>query len=269
MRALLRRRWYLLVAPVILGALAVLLPWLRGGAPNGGLLGAAAGQPRARGVLRVGMDMSFPPFEVADEQGTPRGFDVDLAQEIGRRLGYDVQFVNVSFDGLYDALQARHCDILISALPYEAERTRDVSYTGGYFNAGQVIVSRQDDTRVSGPADLASLRVAVEMGSQAHLEARRLHDQQGVALKIVTADSSDEALDLVRAGQADAAIVDGIAASAALHKGGLAIRGKPLTDESFVIAVRRDNPGLFNQVNAALNTLRGEGWLDKLADKWL
>jgi len=221
------------------------------------------------GVLRVGMDASFPPFEL-EEDGTYRGYDVDLAQEIARRLSLRVEFVNVSFDGLYDALASKRCDVLISALPYEAGRTRDVSYTGGYFNAGQVVITRQSDTSIGGYGDLGRRTVAVEMGSQAHQEARRLRDQEQIPLTIQVAQSSDEALDMVQSGQADAAIADAVTARSALRsRKGLAIRGDPFTDESFVIAVRRDSPALFAAVNGALIALRVEGWLEAAANRWL
>ena len=56
---------------------------------------------REAGVLRVGMDASFPPFEMIAADGTLVGFDVDLARELGRRLGVEVQFVaNLPYDGL-------------------------------------------------------------------------------------------------------------------------------------------------------------------------
>ena len=120
------------------------------------------------------------------------------------------------------------------------------------------------------PADLRGQTLAVEMGSQAHQEARRLRDQQRIPLSIELAQSCSGALDLLQAGKVDAVIVDLIAARQAVRaRPGLAIRGDPLTDESFVIAVPRDNPGLFAAVNGVLNDLRGEGWLAALADRWL
>jgi len=264
------RRWARrarLLVPCALAAAAIL--WL--GAR--GLPGTARDETWARiqreGVLRVAMDASYPPFDI-EEGGVFRGYDVDLAQEIGRRLGLKVAFVNVGFDALYDVLQAGRCDVIISALPYDRQRSTVATFTGGYFNAGQVIVTRQDDARVHSDADLAGKRVAVEMGSQAHAEALRLRDRVGVALQVVAARGSDEALEMVRAGEADAAVADGITARAAVRaRPGLAIRGAPLTDESFVIAVRRGSPLLFSAVNGVLDALRGEGWLEVLAQRWL
>ena len=240
----------------------------------------ASGQRRSRqdetwarcqreGVLRVGMDASYPPFEV-EEGGTLWGYDVDLAREIGRQLGLQVVFVNVSFDGLYDALAAGRCDILISALPYERQRTRDVLYTGGYFNAGQVLVVRGDNQDIRGHQDLAHRRVAVEMGSLAHQEALRLRDREHIALSIVPTQSGKQALDLVQAGEVEAAIADKVTARLGLREHlGLELRGAALTDESYVIAVRQDSPQLFAAVSSVLDSLRGEGWLETLTDRWL
>lgn len=261
----LRRSGPVLMAVVLLVALA----WTGSEA----LLGRGDDEVWARiqreGVLRVAMDASYPPFEVEDG-GVFRGYDVDLAQEIGRRLGLEVRFLNVGFDGLYDALQAGRCDVIISGLPYDPQRTHVAAFTGGYFNAGQVLVARRDDVGIQEAADLAGRLVAVEMGAQAHQEALRLRDRERIDLTIVTAQSAEEAFDLLQAGQADAAIADAITARMALRaRQELAIRGPHLTDESFVIAVRRGSPRLFAAVKGALDSLRGEGWLEELADRWL
>lgn len=259
-----RRGWPLLAGVVVLAALL----WV-GARGVWGARDETWERIQREGVLRVAMDASYPPFDI-EEGGVFRGYDVDLAREIGRRLGLRVEFANVGFDALYDVLQAGRCDVVISALPYDPQRCDVATFTGGYFNAGQVIVTRQGDTRIERHADLAGRRVAVETGSQAHAEALRLRDRKGVGLTVVPAHGPEEALEMVRAGQVDAAIADGITARMAVRsRGGLAIRGAPLNDESFVIAVRAGSPKLFSAVNGVLDALRGEGWLDELAARWL
>ncbi|MGQ9681358.1 MAG: substrate-binding periplasmic protein [Anaerolineae bacterium] len=223
---------------------------------------------RRQGVLRVGMDATYPPFEHQDA-GAYMGFDVDLAREIGVRLGLEVEFVNVSFDGLYDALAAGRCDLLISALPYEASRTQDVLYTGGYFNAGQILVAKRH-SGIMDWRDLAGKAVAVEMGSQAHQEALRLRDREGLAVTIVARGSSADVMAFLEAGEADAAIADRVTAFGRLAANPeLMLCGAPLTDESYVIATRRDSPQLFAAINGTLDALRSEGWLEALARRWL
>lgn len=271
MRRLAQRRWWVLaigavvVTAVLAGALVRRIAHRGPGAEPD----ETWARIRREGILRVGMDATYPPFEL-QEGGEPRGYDVELAREIGRRLGLQVVFVNSGFDGLYDALTAGRCDLLLSALPYEEQRTRDVFYSGGYFNAGQVLVGRLGDAGIKTHADLAGRRVAVEMGSAAHQEALRLRDREQSALAIEAVQSSDEAFDLLQAGKVDAALADAVTARLALRKRpGLTICGPALTDESYVIAARRDSPQLFAAVNGTLNGLRGEGWLDRLAERWL
>ena len=106
---------------------------------------------QATGELRVGLDASFPPFESLDANGNIVGYDADLARAIARALGAEPVFVNIGFDGLYDALQADRVDVVISGLPYDPRRTQDVIYSQPYFNAGQVLVVRADDETFSDP----------------------------------------------------------------------------------------------------------------------
>jgi ABC-type amino acid transport substrate-binding protein len=112
------------------------------------------------GVLRVCTDPSWPPFEFIDERsGEIKGLDVDLASALAARIGptgtaIRAEIVPIGFDSLYDALAASRCDAVLSALPYEAERTEDVAYALSYLNAGLVIVARDDADDITGPASL-------------------------------------------------------------------------------------------------------------------
>ena len=96
---------------------------------------------------------------------------MDIARAIAADLGVEAEFVNIGFDGLYDALLARRVDLIISGLPYDPRWTQDVAYTINYFNAGQVLVVRTDEQAITEIEDLAARTVAVEWGSQAEMEA--------------------------------------------------------------------------------------------------
>src|SRR5262249_21039719 len=156
------------------------------------------------GVLRVGMDASYPPFSDTPA-GTPIGLDVDLANEIGRRLGVKVQIANMGFDGLYYALQTSQVDVLISALSTDPTKLGWVQYTRGYLDAGEVLSSR--DGHYNLMPDLEGHTVAVEYGSagdeQARLWQRRLH-----LLKITRFTTPNEAMAAAMNGTADAVLAD-------------------------------------------------------------
>jgi ABC-type amino acid transport substrate-binding protein len=219
-----------------------------------------------RGTLRVGLDASFPPFEVVDGDGQIVGFDVDLARIIAADLGVQAELVNIGFDGLYDALLARRVDLVLSGLPYDPRWTQDVAYTQNYFNAGQALLTRADETAIAAPADLAGRTVAVEWGSQADMEARRL-PAEPVAANITRHATAAEALAALLAGQADAAIVDGVTAVEAEAQGAVIVAY--LTDEWYAGAVHIESTALLKQVNQTLTRLRENGELARLQNRWL
>ncbi len=222
-------------------------------------------------VLRVGMEASFPPFEVVDAAGRFSGLDVDLAAALAERWGARLECVNVHLDGLYDALQQEKFDLILSALPYDRTMTRDVSYSTSYFNAGQVLLARSEDPRIQSLDDLAGGRLAVELGAEGHQLARRWARDKGLAVQILATREPEEALALLLSGEAEALICDRITAAAymAQHPGALRLAGPPLTDEPYVIAARRDSPILLEQVNLALEEWRANGFLDALQRRWL
>lgn len=221
------------------------------------------------GVVRIGMDATYPPFELQDATGQFVGYDVDLANELASRWGVQAQFVNVHFDGLYDALHAGKFDLIISALPYDPTLTEDVLYSPSYLNAGLVLVAPDTDTRITGPRDLAGKRVSVEMGAGGHLEARRLLEQVRIPLDIVPADTPEQALQALADGQTDACIVDAVSAHRfARAAGGVRICKNYLVDEQYVIAMPRHSGALWNRVTEELARMEKDGFLLALQQRW-
>lgn len=226
---------------------------------------------RAEGVLRVGMDASFPPFDMIDpETNEIYGFDVDLAHALAAELGVRVEFLNVGFDSLYDQLLAGRFDAIISALPVDYTWTEDVRYSEPYFQAGLLLVTTQAlSPAIRQAEDLVGRRVAVEWGSEGDAFIRRLEREHGQA-EVLAKDSPAEALEAVRTGEAEACLVDAVSAYQAMGgDSSLVIVGPPLTEASYAIAVRRNSPVLARQINTALGHLRDAGVLDELIRKWM
>lgn len=221
------------------------------------------------GVLRVGMDASYPPFEEVDETtGELLGYDVELAREIGRRLDLEVQFVSIGFDGLYDALIARKVDAVISALPYDPLRTQDVLYTVSYFNAGLVLVVEEGETGIESVDDLSSRTLGVEWGSDSDAQGRRLVKRlDGLTLRPYPTPL--DTLWGLKNGEVEAVLVDAVSAHHFIkHEGAVKIVGQPVTDESYVIAVGPTGTELVSALNAALLALRDDRTLIRLRDEW-
>lgn len=257
------KRWLILVGLCLATALA-LWRWEASRAQD-----VAWERIQARGELRVGMDASFPPFEVVTASGEFVGYDIELARELGRRWGLAVVFVNIHFDGLYDALLENKCDLLLSALPYDRDLTQDVDYSTAYFQAGQVLVTRQEAQDLSRKGALKGKKVAVELGSEGHFVAQRMNQQQA-QIEIVAAHTSEEAVQMLRSGQTEALVIDRVSALIyARQYEDLRIHSTPLSDEPYVIAMPHSSPYLLRQLNRTLETLTHEGFLDRLIEEWI
>lgn len=221
---------------------------------------------KQRGTLRVGLDASFPPFESLDADGQIVGLDVDIAQAIAADLGVEPELVNIGFDGLYDALLARRVDIVISGLPHDPRWTEDVAYTRNYFNAGQVLITLANKPQITGPQDLAGQTVAVEWGSQADMEGRKL-EKELQNLTLLRYSTATEAIDALFTGQAGAAIVDAVSGVSAFPRG-LRIVAY-LTDEWYAAAVHIESRELLEAVNQSLTHLEESGRMANMQARWL
>ena len=226
-------------------------------------------QIESAGVLRVGLDPTFPPFAAADG-AEAWGLDVDLARALAAELGLEAQFTYFGYDGLYDALTTGQVDVLVSALVVAPERTQDVAYTTAYFDAGQVLVV-PTNSAAGGMADLDGQSLAVELGALGHVEARAWQERLA-ALTVATFGSADEVLAAVAAGSVDAALVDSVSARLYLRDhadSGLMRLDPPAVSEPYAAAVRIGDRTLLRRLDDALAALERSGQLEDMTRRWL
>jgi polar amino acid transport system substrate-binding protein len=227
------------------------------------------------GIFRVGIDPSFPPFESDDGKGHLRGLDIALAEELARVWSSEsvtttirVEYVYTGYDGLYDALKAMQYDVIISALPYDPQRTEDVSFSHSYFDGGPVIVVRENDATTKTYNDLTGKRIGVELGSTGDSFARRW--QRRLKFDLRTFDMPADALHALRAGQVDAVFTDMISFNDFVRRAsGLHTVGAPLVNEWMVVGVRKSTPTLLAQINAVIDAMKHDGRLEKMQSEWL
>lgn len=236
----------------------VLLVTVQSGCRRGGEAWAAIEQG---GVLRVGIDPTYPPFENTDGV-TVAGIDIDLMQSIGDELGLTIQFVHYGYDGLYDALAVKQIDVLASALVVDVQKTRDFAYSIPYFNAGQILVTGAGSD-VDGLAALANRQVAVELGTEGHVVAIKWQ-KQVPGLKIMSLNTPQEAIDAVVGGSAETAIIDSVTAQIALAQSPDLKLVEEVTIEPYALVVRQADEALLRRLDEALNTLIENGTLDTI-----
>ena len=259
------------LAPSIAAAVFALFLWL--GEPLSELLTGqdpVLARIERSGVMRVGMDANYPPFEWVDAQGQFQGYDVDLARALGEQLGVQVTLVDVHFDGLYDALEAQRCDLIISALPHDPMMTRDLAYSRAYYDAGLVLVGSSGGADIETIEDLAGRSVAVELGSEGHMLARLWERDKGLAIELHVVREPQELVASLQDSSTELLICDSVTARGYLAQDpSLRIVGPMLSSERYVIAAPIEATELIDRVDQALDEWEASGQLGAWEQRWL
>ncbi len=220
------------------------------------------------GVVKVGMNAEYPPFEYVDEAGNIVGFDPDLVAEIAKRAGFEVELVNTRWDGIFVALASGEFDMVASAATITDEREEIVDFSDPYFYASQrIAVLEARASEIQDVEDLAGLRVAVQAGTTGDIYA----SEQIPGVEVVRYDEITLAFQALASGDVDAVINDGPVSADIIEKNpelGAVLVGPPLSEEYYGIAVQPTKPELLDAVNKALAEIIADGTYEQIYLKW-
>lgn len=226
------------------------------------------------GVLRVGSDMSYPPFESFREgMTTPTGIDVDLARALGEALGVEVEFQDIDLDSRIPSLEAGQVDVIISAMTITEERRQRIDFIP-YFRGGTgILVPGGNPNDIQNDQDICSHTAAVEKGTIQldQLEALNADLCAGdYNIGIETFDEHSLAVAELRRGGADAVLADYPVAlnDAALSEGDLEVIDFLIRPVIYGIGVRKDSDELREAITQALRALIEDGSYDGIIRRW-
>ena len=218
--------------------------------------------------LRVGMDLSYPPFETIGPDGQPAGISVDLARALSAELGRPLVIENIPFTGLIPALKSGKIDLILSSMTATPERAKAVAFSDPYLTTGLALLVPASNI-ATGLADLdqAGKTIVVRQGTTGEVFARANVRQA----KILTLEKENACVLEVTQGKADAFIYDQMSVfqNARRQSGKVRALLAPLQQESWAVALRPDDTELRTQVNAFLAKFRADGGFNGLADKYL
>ncbi|MEO6784880.1 MAG: transporter substrate-binding domain-containing protein [Chthoniobacteraceae bacterium] len=218
--------------------------------------------------LRVGMDMSYPPFEMRDTQGQPAGVSVDLARALGECLKRDVVFENMPFTGLVAALKTGQIDVIISSMTATEEGGRSVEFSAPYVHTALCLLTgAKSDVRGIADLDAEGKKVAVVRGTTGQLWAKaNLKKATVLALDKETACVLE-----VTQGKADAFIYDQMSTLRNWQANPDTTRAllQPFREEAWAIAMKKGDMELKKEVDAFVVKFRADGGMERLGEKWL
>ena len=241
-----------------------------GGDGGGGQQAGGAPQlqdPITPGTLTVGTELPAPPFWIGDDYDSiTGGFEVDLAKEVGKRLGLNqVKFVEMPFSGLVAGQQCP-CDIDFSQVTITEERDRVVDFTEPYFEANQGILARQGVT-VNSLADAKNLKWGAQLNTTG---ASFINDTIKPTTDFQAFDRTVDAFQALNAGQIDAVLLDVPIVLGAVEEKQVRnaqVIGQFETGEQYGAVVNRGSPNL-EAFNTVIRQLKSEGFVDQLLQKY-
>lgn len=232
------------------------------------VLAGCTEHPSAKQPLRVGMELSYPPFEMTDEHGDPAGVSVDLAHDLGQVLQRDVIIENIPFHGLIPALQTSKVDLVISSMTATPERAQTIAFSEAYVSTGLALLVGTK-TKIQSADDLQKGQptVAVKKGTTGYLWAS---DHLKNAHLLVLEKEHSCILEVAQ-GKADAFIYDQLSTWKAARENPETTRPllTPFRKETWAIGLRKGDDALRAQVNEFLARYRKEGGFERLGDRWL
>lgn len=218
--------------------------------------------------ITVGMSGGYFPFTFV-RQGELQGFEVDLMNAIGEELGREIEFETMSFSGLIGALEAGRIDTVANQITITPEREEAFVFSDPYVIDGAQIVTREgNEATISGPGDLSGKSVAVNLGSNFEDLLRELPNADEIDIRTYESNiEQDTAL-----GRVDAFVLDRVSSAQVIKESQLplALAGRPFSEIRNAYPFRDDEEGraLRDEVNAALQTLRDDGTLTEISQKW-
>jgi polar amino acid transport system substrate-binding protein len=256
-----------LAAAVVLLAAACREEATTGGGGGGG---GATPEPQVttleEGILTVGTDMPYAPFEYR-EGGEVRGFDADIINEIATRIGLETDWVDSPFDTIFTDLASGQFDVVISGATITPEREEQVNFSIPYFASLQALTV-QEDSGISSFEDVGQGQVvAVQSGTTGETWAEENLQPQGAEIRAFP--DYPPLYNALEAGQVDAVVFDESSAVPEVDsRQGIALVDTVDTDESYGIAVDPNNPDLLDAVNEALQGMIDDGAYDQIYEAY-
>lgn len=228
----------------------------------------AVSEALADGVLTVGTNAEFPPFEYVGDDGEADGFDIALIKAIGEKLGVEVQVENMEFASLVSSI-GNKVDVSIAGMTVNEERKQTVDFTEPYYDAVQYVLL-PEGSDIASAEDLVGKTIGVQLGTTGDLTAT---DIEGTTVSAYN-KGVDAVNDLVN-GRVDCVIIDKNPALVFAEKfqenGIVAVDGAQFNFEAeqYAIALPKGDVALADALNKAIEELKADGTFDELVKTYI
>jgi polar amino acid transport system substrate-binding protein len=205
----------------------------------------------------------FKPFNF-EQDGKLSGFDVELGEEVAKRMGKEPRVLKEPYDSLLEGVKGQKYDAVISSLSVTPQRAEEVAFTTPYYRTGAQLFVKVDNESIN-PAELKEKSIGAVEGTAYHWMAKQ-HSK-----KVKGYPNYTELFQALSEGKIEGIIMDRMMGLIAIKEKAQSIKpvGELLHEDQVAIAVHKDNIELLEKLNTAFTEMMSDGTYEKISVKWL
>lgn len=220
------------------------------------------------GVIVMGTNAQFPPYEYYADDGSYAGIDVEIMTAIATKLGVTLKVEDMDFDSIVPAVQSGKVDVGAAGMTVTEDRLKNINFTNTYTKAKQVIIV-PEGSAIKSADDFAGKKIGAQTGTTGELYVTWDYEDTGLAT-VERYKSGMEAVQSLLQGKIDAVVIDNEPAKVFVSENpGLVILETEYVEEEYAIAVAKQNTEILDAINAALTELIADGTVQAIIDKYI
>jgi ABC-type amino acid transport substrate-binding protein len=228
---------------------------------------ALLGAPASAQVLKTGVDATYAPHAMVKLGGGLQGFNIDLGNEMARRMGKKLEIEGTEFSGLIPGLNAGKYDFVLAVVTATPERAKTMLFSEAYLNTDFTFIEKKSAPGIKGLEQLKGKTIAVNKGSA--YESWLRDNAAKYALKFDVYGNTADALQAVQAGRADAVLAGTTSAAwAAKQNPQVKTSYTIVTGLVMALAYRANDKAGRDAASMALKCMKKDGFVSKAAEKW-
>lgn len=217
------------------------------------------------GTWKVGTEGTYPPFTFHDASGKLVGFDVEIAQEVGKKLGVKTEFVEGKWDGLIAGIDVRRYDAVINEVTITNARKAKYDFSDAYIVSKAVLIVKADNTSIKAFTDVKGKKLGQSLTSN----FGKLAKDNGAV--VVAVDGFNQSIDLLLSGRIDGTFNDSLSYyDFAKQKpdAKVKIAASQSNVDAQGILIRKGEAKLQAALNKALADMKADGTYAKISQKY-
>ncbi len=217
------------------------------------------------GVIKVGTEGTYAPFTFHDENNVLTGFDIEIAEEVAKRLGVKAEFIETKWDGIFAGIDAKRFDMIANQVTIRADRVEKYDFSTPYIKTRAVLIVNAENTAINSFADLKDKKSGQSLTSN----LAEIATANGA--EIVQVDGFNQALDLLISNRIDATINDRLSFldfKKQQPDASIKVVDQVDTSDEAGLLFNKGNDDLVDRVNVILADMMADGTYLNISTKW-